>query len=978
MQAICDAHVEALVLLDYVNNDVVVQRCEALMTLALHPLVNAISVFNAVLAVETRMASAQRKAGLLKKLLGLARVKQDVQLQCSIVTVAWQRLGEACSRKSAGLRYVCLEVLGELVKPVDAGGSGQLSRNDKTAGHMDSTAVTANDIRRLTLSFCDDTDARVRHTALNVASASYRRGVVMGIDVYQAAVHALDDASPEVRMQAINVVWVCANTSPDAKIDQGTETRMVDDAFAKICDLVNDVEVPVRERACQLLGSIHGVQDEIVLQTLDKNIMSHLRHAKTHEQKRNEARFGARCADYLVDMFNDEIDDVRLAAMHSLRLMISYTQFNSEHVDIMLGSLHEDNVLVRNAVLSELQRVSSLYSEHSQPCTHARVYRTFTKIAFGFLKLRRLLPEARDVAQRDTQNSADAATPTYTHTYTHTPTHTHTSTHTPTHTHTSTHTPTHTHTSTHTPTHTPRDTSTARATETGPSAEGDSGVRNQSHRIAGAPQLSAEARAALPSLSLLMLHQVARVCHTYLGVRESMQCGLDEMRLVWCGVYLVCVMEAHVPKGGVAGDGIVGGDAGYGHTTQSRVRAHTDTPAHPRESTHTHMCDLWEIVVAQAREWCERYDPPQTHKTVQEQTRLTRVSVKRPRTDSSAQALPTAATHDDRHTGHAAKGTHTEETASGADASKGVMGFARDILRMNEEYVGHGHNGRHTHTHARTHDRSGASTDSREQLMLGEEIGNEGTVAHAQTRPLHRTHWHSLRQAMLSAIATYTPPHVELTGAVLRRVHATHTVHVKPRKGLSAAESAVAMPTPVHVHGVLYNVPNLFMSRIRLCCKLVNGSTHCTALKPCALSGRTMTRDLDGEVASAQQHNNTISVTHHTQHSTHTTQGTQSTRVSGSSSEHEVVAFRVTESFHPARQKGKAKIHLTITMKYKNGEGLQRFLDTVKDLTSASALRQESPESDSIARTSTYRDELKLLGLHECTITISKQRSFQT
>ena len=55
------------------------------------------------------------------------------------------------------------------------------------------------------------------------------------------------------------------------------EVRLVDDAFIKICQMVNDLSMKVRAEAAGLLGSLHHVSPRFLQQTLDKKVMSHLK-----------------------------------------------------------------------------------------------------------------------------------------------------------------------------------------------------------------------------------------------------------------------------------------------------------------------------------------------------------------------------------------------------------------------------------------------------------------------------------------------------------------------------------------------------------------------------------------------------------------------------------------------------------------------------------------------------------------------------
>ena len=61
------------------------------------------------------------------------------------------------------------------------------------------------------------------------------------------------------------------------KKDSSVEIRIVDDAFIKICDMVNDISMSVRALAAGLLGDFQTVSTKFLEQTLDKKLMSHLK-----------------------------------------------------------------------------------------------------------------------------------------------------------------------------------------------------------------------------------------------------------------------------------------------------------------------------------------------------------------------------------------------------------------------------------------------------------------------------------------------------------------------------------------------------------------------------------------------------------------------------------------------------------------------------------------------------------------------------
>ncbi len=70
------------------------------------------------------------------------------------------------------------------------------------------------------------------------------------------------------------------------------ELRLLDDAFIKICDLVNDSSMSVRALASGLLGDFHMVSEKFLAQTLDKKLMSHLKIVKSDHQRQKELHQG--------------------------------------------------------------------------------------------------------------------------------------------------------------------------------------------------------------------------------------------------------------------------------------------------------------------------------------------------------------------------------------------------------------------------------------------------------------------------------------------------------------------------------------------------------------------------------------------------------------------------------------------------------------------------------------------------------------
>uniref|UniRef100_A0A8C4GKJ7 Integrator complex subunit 4 n=1 Tax=Dicentrarchus labrax TaxID=13489 RepID=A0A8C4GKJ7_DICLA len=186
------------------------------------------------------------------------------------------------------------------------------------------------------------------------------------------------------------------------------EIRLVDDAFGKISHMVSDGSWMVRVQAAKTLGSMLQVSPQFLEQTLDKKLMSDLRRKRTaHERAkelftsgefssgrkwaddapkekldtntvnliasgacgafvhgledemfevriaavealcqlaRSSASFAEKCLDFLVDMFNDEIEEVRLQSIHVLREISTHITLREDQLDTVLAVLEVSKV----------------------------------------------------------------------------------------------------------------------------------------------------------------------------------------------------------------------------------------------------------------------------------------------------------------------------------------------------------------------------------------------------------------------------------------------------------------------------------------------------------------------------------------------------------------------------------------------------------------------------------------------------------
>uniref|UniRef100_A0A8D2P1D6 Integrator complex subunit 4 n=1 Tax=Zosterops lateralis melanops TaxID=1220523 RepID=A0A8D2P1D6_ZOSLA len=192
------------------------------------------------------------------------------------------------------------------------------------------------------------------------------------------------------------------------------EIRLVDDAFGKICHMVSDGSWVVRVQAAKLLGSMQQVSSHFLEQTLDKKLMSDLRRKRTAHERAKELyssgefssgrkwgddapkeeidtgavnliesgacgafvhgledemyevriaavealcmlaqsspSFAEKCLDFLVDMFNDEIEEVRLQSIHTMRKISHNITLREDQLDTVLAVLEDSSRDIREAL----------------------------------------------------------------------------------------------------------------------------------------------------------------------------------------------------------------------------------------------------------------------------------------------------------------------------------------------------------------------------------------------------------------------------------------------------------------------------------------------------------------------------------------------------------------------------------------------------------------------------------------------------
>ncbi|PIM99771.1 hypothetical protein CDL12_27734 [Handroanthus impetiginosus] len=224
---------------------------------------------------------------------------------------------------------------------------------------------------------------------------------------YFRAVALLFDAENCVRCSAVRAVsqWgqLLVALNPDE-----TKRDWSDALFVQLCLMIRDTDMEIRVTAFNALGKIQTVSEDILLQTLSKKASAatkqksypgqytaklfkvpataaafalvhgledefyQVRKSACHALKMLtvlSAEFSRGVVHILIDMLNDDSMVVRLQALETLHCMAmhDYLKVEESHLDMLLGSLMDNNALIRSAArktvhLTKLQKLAMFRS----------------------------------------------------------------------------------------------------------------------------------------------------------------------------------------------------------------------------------------------------------------------------------------------------------------------------------------------------------------------------------------------------------------------------------------------------------------------------------------------------------------------------------------------------------------------------------------------------------------------------------------
>eukprot|EP00124_Ichthyophonus_hoferi_P003846 Ihof_evm4s365 gene=Ihof_evmTU4s365 len=345
---------------------VLMKVIELLGHLAKHPSVSVVMVTHLLISLEGN-ASKKVRAQLLTALHSIVRAKPLPGLAQRVMQLAIDSLPimDAVVRSRALLLLTYLADVAAV--------------NEKEKRNHGNTQLSMGSLQLLVATYFTDSDPRVRSAALDGMFVLHQKGVKLNLSLYDAAVDALRDDFSSVRLGAMTLLWVLGHVYNSYVVlrSEGSDRQdllMGDDGFAKTLDKnvmshlrrkktaheeradkgapggihpEGDQEFDPEEIAIMDSGAcgafVHGLEDEFY------EVRSAALDAIC-ELSAKSLPFGRRALDFLVDMFNDEIDDVRMNSMRCLRKISAVVEFGEEQVEIIVGVLDEDNPQIRVAI----------------------------------------------------------------------------------------------------------------------------------------------------------------------------------------------------------------------------------------------------------------------------------------------------------------------------------------------------------------------------------------------------------------------------------------------------------------------------------------------------------------------------------------------------------------------------------------------------------------------------------------------------
>jgi hypothetical protein len=228
------------------------------------------------------------------------------------------------------------------------------------------------DVDGLAFRFTSDSDAYVQTLMLQVlASRNFCKK--FSLEKYRRFVSLLVHVDKLVRKEALGLVVQMAqqhgsveipyttlilhpnSSSLEQQFADGEKNRLVDDAFLRLCDVVNsDVDFEIRTIACRALGKLQGVSLNVIQQSLSQNFIR-VRKRKWND---SDAAPALPCelttCGAIVQALEEDVPALRLAGLESLSALTLSDAISEQALGILLYCTHDSVPSLRDEALKRI------------------------------------------------------------------------------------------------------------------------------------------------------------------------------------------------------------------------------------------------------------------------------------------------------------------------------------------------------------------------------------------------------------------------------------------------------------------------------------------------------------------------------------------------------------------------------------------------------------------------------------------------
>lgn len=233
-----------------------------------------------------------------------------------------------------------------------------------------------------------DSNYRVRHAALEALIELAMNFYTLSFDTFPFVLEGLKDDYDVVRSASLDLIWLFSTIYPETLLKNEGHS-LLNYCFIVICDSVNDVAKDNRRKAAELIGRFKNIDSSLLIQTVRKELLEPRQSANksytellkdfhlfessacgaiihgledefwdVRNATINSLRELALCCkefaldsiEFVVDVFNDEIDKVRMNSVYSLHQICQKhnISLNDDHLEVILNILDDKTVSLRN------------------------------------------------------------------------------------------------------------------------------------------------------------------------------------------------------------------------------------------------------------------------------------------------------------------------------------------------------------------------------------------------------------------------------------------------------------------------------------------------------------------------------------------------------------------------------------------------------------------------------------------------------